>query len=96
MFLIYTSMFHQHLDQYLSRAPFYLVPMLRHEAILRCVTFLFKSQSGSPSLIIIIPLHEGLIHRHQLPHYLPVILIHCQPAVTWEVVPTTRRNALSF
>ena len=58
----------------------------------KCVTFLLQAEGGGCPLLILILPHEGLVHRHQLPRYLPIVLIHSEPAVTGEVVPADTRN----
>lgn len=60
--------------------------------LVEALTFLLKPQGGCTCpLLIIVPLHEGLIHGHQLPGDLSIILIHRQPTVTWEVVPVSKQ-----
>lgn len=98
--LVYTCLFRHRLDKYLNRLLFYHrihepVPLLKYKpAFEGCVkgfvTFLLQPQSGSCPLIVLVLPHEGLVHRDQLPGYLPVIFIHGQPASTREIVPAGR------
>lgn len=50
------------------------------------ITFLLEPQSRACSLLIFIFPHEGFVHRDQLSCYLPIVFLHCEPAVTGEVV----------